>query len=118
MKPQSAKQKGRKFQQKIRDLLLKYAPELTNRDIESTSMGASGHDVKLSQRAFDIYPFAIECKNQERLNLMSAYEQTKAYAKEDEIPIVFHTSNRKPDLVTLEAEAFLKLIRKGDVQGS
>jgi len=62
MRPQSAKAKGRVFQQDIRDLILKTYPQLENDDVKSTSMGAGGEDVQLSPAARKILPIQIECK--------------------------------------------------------
>ena len=47
MKPQSAKAKGRKLQQWFRDLLIKILNSNTE-DIQSTSMGAGGEDIKMA----------------------------------------------------------------------
>ena len=48
MKTSSAKAKGRRLQQKVRDLLLETFTELEPDDIRSTSMGVSGEDLQLS----------------------------------------------------------------------
>ena len=69
MKTSSAKAKGRRLQQKVRDLLLETFTELEPDDIRSTSMGVSGEDLQLSPAARKLIPFAIECKNQEKLNV-------------------------------------------------
>ena len=63
MKPQSAKQKGRLLQQKVRDGILKNYPQLEPDDVRSTSMGAGGTDVQLSPAAKRLFPYEIECKN-------------------------------------------------------
>ena len=47
MKTSSAKAKGRRLQQKVRDLLLETFTELQPDDIRSTSMGVSGEDLQL-----------------------------------------------------------------------
>lgn len=51
----------------------------------------------------------IECKRVERLDLMSAYEQSFRDAAGGEIPIVAHKRNREPWFVTLALEDFLKI---------
>lgn len=51
----------------------------------------------------------IECKNVERLNLRAAMTQSENDAKDGEVPIVAHKSNRKPWLVTMNSEDFFKL---------
>ena len=74
MRTSSAKAKGRRFQQWVRDQLieqLKVHPE----DIESRSMGAGGEDLIMARAAREKFPYSIECKNQETLNIWKAYEQ-------------------------------------------
>ena len=64
MKTQSAKAKGRRLQQWIRDILiekLNVHPE----DIESRSMGAGGEDLIMARAARELFPYSVECKNQE-----------------------------------------------------
>lgn len=75
MKPASAKAKGRKLQQDIRDLLLKYSPSLEPDDVKSTSMGAGGEDVQLSPAARKQYPVSIECKSRANYAFYKDYDQ-------------------------------------------
>lgn len=108
MKPSSAKNKGRLFQQWIRDSLIRVLgihPE----DIESRSMGAGGEDIMLAKSARDLFPYSIEAKNVERINIWEAWKQAKANSKTYE-PIVFLKRNRQEPLVLLDAEHFLKLV--------
>lgn len=65
MKPSSAKAKGRKLQQQVRDLILETFSDLEPDDVRSTSMGAGGEDVLLSPLARRKFPFSVECKNQQ-----------------------------------------------------
>ena len=60
MKTSSAKQKGRKLQQWMRDLLIQKLgihPE----DIESRSMGSQGEDLIMARAAREKFPLSIEC---------------------------------------------------------
>ena len=54
----------------------------------------------------------IECKRVEKLNIEKAMEQAKTDARAGEIPAVFHRKNRKPWLVTVSLEDFIKLYKK------
>ena len=51
MKTRSAKAKGRRLQNKIRDLLLEEFKELEPDDIRTAIMGETGEDIKLSPAA-------------------------------------------------------------------
>ena len=110
MKPQSAKAKGRKLQQWVRDILLEAFPSLEPDDVRSTSMGAGGEDVQLSPAARRLFPYSVECKSVEKLNVWGAYEQAEANSGEHE-PILIMKKNRKKPLVVIDAEAFINLLK-------
>lgn len=116
MRPQSAKAKGRKLQQFVRDALLALCPALTPDDIRSTSMGASGEDILMSPAARGIFPYSIECKNVEKLNIYSALEQAETNADDAirgfrvPVPLVVFKRNRSRTYVALEFEQFLRLV--------
>ena len=68
MRPQSAKAKGRRLQQWVREQLiekLNVHPE----DIESRSMGAGGEDLIMARAARQKFPHSIECKNVEKASI-------------------------------------------------
>ena len=97
MRPQSAKQKGRKHQQAIRDDILQAFPHLTPDDVRSVSMGASGEDILMSTQALQDVPLSIEAKCVERLNIYAAIEQCIANCRPQLTPcIVFRKNRMKP----------------------
>ena len=71
MKTQSAKAKGRKLQQWVRDQIIEQL-EVHPEDIESRSMGAGGEDLIMARAARQKFPFSVECKNVEKLNVWEA----------------------------------------------
>ena len=109
MKPQSAKAKGRKFQQQVRDKLIEQL-EIHPEDIESRSMGAGGEDLIMARAARQKFNFSIECKNVERLNVYEAYEQASANSGDYE-PVLFMKKNRKKPLVVVDADYFISLFK-------
>src|SRR6056300_6003 len=107
MKTQSAKAKGRRLQQWVRDKLVEELgvhPE----DIESRSMGAGGEDLIMARAAREKFPYSIECKNVEKLNVWDAYDQASSNKGNYE-PIVVMRKNNKKALVVIDAEYFVKL---------
>ena len=109
---QSAKGKGRRLQQFVRDKILDlFKEELEPDDVRSTSMGASGEDVQLSPLARRKFPFSIETKNQEKLNLWTALIQAEANAK-DNIPLLVFKRNRSKAYACLELDDFFKIIEQ------
>tara|TARA_Y100000004_G_C8908954_1_gene410013 strand:- start:616 stop:987 length:372 start_codon:yes stop_codon:yes gene_type:complete len=107
MKTQSAKAKGRRLQQWFRDLLINIL-NIHEEDIESRSMGAGGEDLIMARDARKKFPYSIECKNQEKINLWESYEQAKENSKSYE-PIVVMKRNKSKPLVLVDAEYFVQL---------
>ena len=112
MKTQSAKAKGRKLQQWVRTQLIEQL-DVHPDDIESRSMGAGGEDLIMARAAREKFPFSIECKNVEKLNVWEAYEQAKSNSKDHE-PIVVMKKNQKKPLVVVDADFFISLFKKND----
>ncbi len=107
MKTQSAKGKGRRLQQWVRDMLIEML-DVHPEDLESRSMGAGGEDLIMARAARQKFPHSVECKNVERLNVWDAYEQACANAGDYE-PIVVMKKNRKDPLVVVDAKYFIGL---------
>jgi len=106
MKTQSAKAKGRNLQKWVREQLIEKL-EIHPEDIESRSMGAGGEDLIMARSARQKFPFSVECKNVEKLNVWDAYEQAKSNCNGYE-PIVVMKKNHKKPLVVIDAEYFIK----------
>jgi len=110
LKTSSAKAKGRKFQQWVRDLLIE-SLDIHPEDIESRSMGAGGEDIMMARAARASFPLSIECKCQQSVNIWKSYEQAKENSGDYE-PIVFLKRNNTKPLVLVDAEYFVKLYKK------
>ena len=110
MRTQSKKAKGRRLQQWVRDLLIEKL-EVHPEDIESRSMGAGGEDLIMSRSAREKFPYSIECKNQESLNIWKSYEQAQQNSGNYEPIVVLKRNNIKP-LVLVDADYFIELHKK------
>jgi len=109
VKTQSAKAKGRRLQQWFRDLLIEEL-EVHPEDIESRSMGAGGEDLIMARAARAKFPYSIECKNQESVNVWKSYEQAVENSGDYE-PIVIIKRNKSKPLVLIDAEHFVSLLK-------
>ena len=110
MKTQSRKAKGRRLQQQFMQLLIEKL-DIDPEDIESRSMGAHGEDLIMSKAARNKFPYSIECKNQERMNIWSAWQQANENKGMYE-PLVVIKKNGVRPLVLLDAENFLDMIKE------
>ena len=109
MKTQSAKAKGRNLQKWVVNKLIETF-DIHPEDIKSCSMGAGGEDVVMAIASRERFPFSVECKNVEKLNVWDAYEQAKANSNGYE-PIVVMKKNHKKPLVVLDAEHFIEMVK-------
>lgn len=109
MKSRSAKNKGKRLQNEVCELILQYYPELEPDDCRSTIMGESGTDVKLSPVARKKFPYSIECKNTEKLAIWAALAQAEANSTKNTTPLLIFRRNRTEAYVALPLDAFMKL---------
>ena len=111
MKTQSEKAKGRRLQQWFRDLLVSKLG-IHKEDIESRSMGAGGEDLIMARSARQKFPYSIECKHQEKINIWESYKQANENSKDYEPVVVLKRNKHKP-LVLVDAEYFVELHNRG-----
>ena len=110
MKTSSAKAKGRKLQQWFANVLVETLG-LDSEDLESRPMGSSGEDVIMGVQSRKQFPYSIECKNQQAVNVWKAYEQSCTNCKDYEPLVIIKRNNTKP-LALVDAEYFIKLHNK------
>ena len=110
MKTSSAKAKGRKLQQWFANLLVEKL-NLDEEDIESRPMGSQGEDIILGKQSRQIFPYSVECKNQEKVNIWESYKQAEENSKDYEPVVVIKRNNSKP-LVLVDAEYFVSMFKK------
>ena len=111
----SCKSKGRRLQQDVAKAILLKFPQLRPCDVSSTPMGCAGADIRLSTAAKSAFPYSVECKNVERLNVWDAYDQACANSGDYE-PLLVMKKNRKKPLVVMDAESFINLVKKCRIQ--
>ena len=112
MKTAARKAKGRRLQQWFRDLLIETL-EVDPDDVRSVSMGAGGEDILMSKAARDRFPFSVECKNTERLNLWAAWDQVNQN-KGIYSPLLVVKRNGSQPLIVIEADIFMELVKNND----
>jgi len=111
MNIRSAKQKGRRLCERIRQIMLDAAMTLSPDDIIVNTASNNGEDLLLSQAARRVFPVCIEAKNQERIDIWSAIAQAENHAAGTvHTPIVVFSRNRSGDYVVCNAREFFKLM--------
>ena len=107
----SAKDKGRRLQQWVRDQLMKELPGVEEGDVTSTPMGVNGPDVGLSPLARRLFPWTVECKARAKFGIYSALEQAENSLYERTKPLVILRGDRKRPLALLYADDFLEVFK-------
>ena len=106
-----AKQKGRLGQNEIRDKLLETFPEFEPDDIKGCVMGDTGEDIQFSPAARKRLPLSIEVKRR-KSGLQTAYNYIdQATAQNKGEPVVCYRSDRKPWIVMIGLDHYMKLLR-------
>lgn len=113
MKTSSAKAKGRRLQQWVRDLILHNHRSLEPDDVKSTSMGAGGEDVQLSPAARRLLPVSIECKSRASYAFYKDYDQAVVNCPKGSEPILVAKANHRDPVVIVDAKYFFKQFSKG-----
>jgi hypothetical protein len=106
------KAKGRRAQQAIRDLILEAFSELEPDDVRSVPGGCSGADIQLSPAAKKVFPFSVESKNCEKLNIWQALEQCEKNTEDGLTPLLIFKRNHSKLYATIEFDALLNILIK------
>ncbi len=110
--PASRKAKGRRFQQQLREDLIREL-NITPDDILSTAMGQGGCDLYLSPAARSVFPFGVEAKRCETLAIPAWWKQCECNAsKVGLIPLLVFKRNREEPLAVLRWSDLLALLQQ------
>lgn len=111
MKTSSAKAKGRLLQQWAAKKISEITGIPWGKDelISSREMGQSGTDVRLIGQAKELFPFAIECKNQESWSLPAWIKQAKSNLQPNTNWLLLFKKNRHEEIACMDAAAFFEI---------
>lgn len=112
MKTSSAKAKGRRLQDALKKTILENFPSLEEDDVKCAIMGETGKDLHLSPAAKKVFPFSVECKNQEKISIWTCLEQAEKNTDPGTSPLLVFKRNRSKTYVALELEEFVKLLTR------
>lgn len=91
---------------------------LEKEDMRVVPSGVNGEDIWLSPKAMKRFPFAVEVKNVETLNIWAAIRQSHAHALgTNRYPLVIFRRNHHPAYVCLDLNDFLAVLKEGFFAG-
>lgn len=109
----SKKAKGKRLELKVSQGL-----RLKGLDKDARPMIMSGAAEGFKTDIFTKLPFAIECKNQERVQLWQAWEQAQEQRKPFKDPVLMISGNYRPIIVVMDFEDWLNLVVEAKGQQS
>jgi hypothetical protein len=118
IKTSSAKAKGRDLQQwvcrAIADMIqIPYNQQNDQCEIHSREMGQAGIDIILRGEAIRKFPYSVECKNSEGINVKEALHQAQTNCYPNTSAIVVHKQKGlKEPIVIMEWSVFEALFRQ------
>jgi hypothetical protein len=110
----SRKAKARRLQDSIRDSIMR-AFHLGLDDVKATPMGIKGVDIQLSNEAKRHFPFAVECKAIENINIWDCLEQAETNANLDPTKPAFLLAfkrNNSDTFVAMKWDTFMTINKK------
>ena len=110
IKVSSAKAKGRRLQQWVRDYLHSNLKGVEKDDITSTPGGVNGPDIGLSPLARKLFPWTVECKSRSSFSVYEALEQAERNLIKNTKPVAILKGDRKQPLALLYAEDLLEIL--------
>ena len=110
IKVSSAKAKGRRLQQWVRNYLHSNLKGVEKDDVTSTPGGVNGPDIGLSPLARKLFPWTVECKSRSSFSVYEALEQAERNLIKNTKPIAILKGDRKQPLALLYAEDLLEIL--------
>lgn len=106
MKPVSARAKGKRLEREVAALIRR-----KGLDDRAQRMPLSGAASMLPSDIWTKLPYSFECKNQERLQLWDAWEQTRGQAPNGHQPVLVVSGNFRPILAVVDVDLLLNLLK-------
>ena len=117
MKQRSAKSKGMQFQKEIckriaKLLNIKFENQNDTCPIHSRESGQSGTDIVIrNEKLLKKFPFSIECKRTEKLQLYKSINQSRENKLSGTDWLLITRRNREKPIVIMEFDTFEKLYK-------
>jgi len=105
MKPQSAKAKGKRLENKVAALWRHKIKDF------AISTPGSGSGQNFKEDVYNRY-YSIECKNQEKVQLWKWWDQARSHPANAKPPVLMISGNYRPILAVMDIDEFLNLVKE------
>jgi len=106
----SRKQKGARLAKRIAEII-RTTFNLSESDVFNTPGGVPGEDIKLSEKAREMFNYSCELKNVEKINIWSALKQAESDNRKHP-PLLIFSRNHSEDYCALKFSDFIKLLKE------
>jgi hypothetical protein len=107
---QNNRARGATTQSEVKALIIGSFPGLDDTDVRSTSRGAQGEDIQLSNHARGFLPYQIEVKRQKKCTACRWMEQAETHGGHE--PLVVFREDRGEFMVCVKFKEFLRLLQE------
>ena len=107
----SSQQKGKRFEREVAKQINKKFETNVRRTPLSGGLNFKGDIICIDDQSI-ISEFSWECKNQEKLNIWKALQQSKNDAPARTMPVVVFRKNHSLDYIALQFEDFLNILKE------
>jgi len=111
MSGKSSQQKGKRFEREVAKQINNKFSTKVRRTPLSGGMDFKGDIICIDDSSI-ISEFSWECKNQEKLNIWKALQQSRNDEPQRTIPVVVFTKNNEKEYIALELEDFLNILKE------
>ena len=101
------KAKGARLERKFAKLI-----RFFKLDKNAKRMVLSGADWAFPSDIYTKLPFHFECKHQEKMRFWSWWQQAEGQSSGAKEPVLVHTANFRPVMVSMKAETFLNVLKE------
>ena len=107
----NAHKKGKRFELAVAKMINNKFSTKVRRTPLSGGLDFKGDIICIDDNSI-INEFSFECKNQEKLNIWKALEQSRSDAPSGKLPVVVFTKNHERDYIALEFEDFMNIVKE------
>ena len=107
----NANKKGKRFELQCSKMINAKFGTKVKRTPNSGGLDLKGDILCIDDNSI-ISEFSFECKNQEKLNIWKALEQSRNDAPSGKLPVVVFTKNHERDYIALEFEDFMNIVKE------
>lgn len=107
--PEGKRQKGSRLERKFASLIRQKG---LDKDARRRPLSGSEKMMRGYGDMITSLPFSFECKHQEKMDFWGWWEQARGQGSYQRPPVLVHTANFRPVMVSMDADTFLNILKE------